>query len=200
MIDFKSQCLLCSKAWFLLLSSSMTSLKDDLYLNNDEGSSVPIMYYSVWNERFFPAFDLDVVKLTAQFVARNGRQFLTNLMNREQRNYQASLIFITFSYLWTTTTCQQQPQIWGPEGCCCTQVWQYFQLWWKKRIIEILLVWLPAASAFPVPVLYQALGAVHEGLDPAQGCHEKTGGRKQERKSHQGTCKFIKLFLFHFSL
>lgn len=30
----------------------------------------------------------DVVKLTAQFVARNGRQFLTNLMNREQRNYQ----------------------------------------------------------------------------------------------------------------
>ena len=33
-------------------------------------------------------FLLDVVKLTAQFVARNGRQFLTNLMNREQRNYQ----------------------------------------------------------------------------------------------------------------
>jgi len=34
------------------------------------------------------AFDLDVVKLTAQFVARNGRQFLTTLMNKEQRNYQ----------------------------------------------------------------------------------------------------------------
>ncbi|CAG0893723.1 unnamed protein product, partial [Cyprideis torosa] len=34
------------------------------------------------------AFDLDIVKLTAQFVARNGRQFLTNLMNREARNYQ----------------------------------------------------------------------------------------------------------------
>ena len=34
------------------------------------------------------AFDLDVVKLTAQFVARNGRQFLTQLMNREQKNYQ----------------------------------------------------------------------------------------------------------------
>jgi splicing factor 3A subunit 1 len=41
---------------------------------------------------FFSAFDLDVVKLTAQFVARNGRQFLTNLMNREQRNYQASFM------------------------------------------------------------------------------------------------------------
>lgn len=28
------------------------------------------------------------MKLTAQFVARNGRQFLTTLMNKEQRNYQ----------------------------------------------------------------------------------------------------------------
>ncbi|XP_042300519.1 splicing factor 3A subunit 1-like, partial [Sceloporus undulatus] len=34
------------------------------------------------------AFDLDVVKLTAQFVSRNGRQFLTQLMQKEQRNYQ----------------------------------------------------------------------------------------------------------------
>lgn len=34
------------------------------------------------------ALDLDIVKLTAQFVARNGRTFLTNLMNREQRNFQ----------------------------------------------------------------------------------------------------------------
>uniref|UniRef100_S4RRN5 Splicing factor 3a, subunit 1 n=1 Tax=Petromyzon marinus TaxID=7757 RepID=S4RRN5_PETMA len=32
-------------------------------------------------------FDLDVVKLTAQFVARNGRSFLTQLMAKEQRNY-----------------------------------------------------------------------------------------------------------------
>ncbi|PIK60619.1 putative splicing factor 3A subunit 1 [Apostichopus japonicus] len=32
-------------------------------------------------------FELDIVKLTAQFVARNGRQFLTNLMNKESRNY-----------------------------------------------------------------------------------------------------------------
>lgn len=27
------------------------------------------------------------MKLTAQFVARNGRQFLTTVMQREQRNY-----------------------------------------------------------------------------------------------------------------
>lgn len=37
---------------------------------------------------FFSFFFRDIVKLTAQFVARNGRQFLTNLMNREARNYQ----------------------------------------------------------------------------------------------------------------
>ena len=36
----------------------------------------------------FRLISRDVVKLTAQFVARNGRGFLTNLMNREQRNYQ----------------------------------------------------------------------------------------------------------------
>ena len=32
------------------------------------------------------AYDLDVVKLTAQFVARNGRQFLTNLMVRRNKS------------------------------------------------------------------------------------------------------------------
>ena len=37
-------------------------------------------------DSFLDFFDTcrNIVKLTAQFVARNGRQFLTNLMNREQ--------------------------------------------------------------------------------------------------------------------
>jgi splicing factor 3A subunit 1 len=30
--------------------------------------------------------DVDIIKLTAQFIARNGRPFLTNLMSKEQRN------------------------------------------------------------------------------------------------------------------
>ena len=34
------------------------------------------------------AQDLDIIKLTAQFVAIHGRSFLTSLMNKEQRNYQ----------------------------------------------------------------------------------------------------------------
>ncbi|KAI8370651.1 Pre-mRNA splicing factor PRP21 like protein-domain-containing protein [Radiomyces spectabilis] len=34
------------------------------------------------------AQDLDIMKLTAQFAARNGRQFITQLAQRESRNYQ----------------------------------------------------------------------------------------------------------------
>ncbi|KAJ2491769.1 SF3a splicing factor complex subunit [Coemansia sp. RSA 2050] len=34
------------------------------------------------------AQDLDVIKLTAQFVARNGRQFMTMLAQQESQNYQ----------------------------------------------------------------------------------------------------------------
>ncbi|KAG0061597.1 Pre-mRNA splicing factor PRP21 like protein-domain-containing protein [Linnemannia elongata] len=34
------------------------------------------------------AQDLDIIKLTAQFVARNGRQFMVSLAQREARNYQ----------------------------------------------------------------------------------------------------------------
>ena len=48
----------------------------------------PAEYEFIADPPSISAFDLDVVKLTAQFVARNGRQFLTNLMNREQRNFQ----------------------------------------------------------------------------------------------------------------
>lgn len=34
------------------------------------------------------ALELDIVKLTAKFVARNGRSFLTQLMQKEAKNYQ----------------------------------------------------------------------------------------------------------------
>ena len=48
---------------------------------------IRILYFFFFLIHLYSRFR-DVVKLTAQFVARNGRQFLTNLMNREQRNYQ----------------------------------------------------------------------------------------------------------------
>jgi splicing factor 3A subunit 1 len=34
------------------------------------------------------AYELDLIKMTALFCARNGRHFMTQLMNREARNYQ----------------------------------------------------------------------------------------------------------------
>ena len=30
-------------------------------------------------------------------------------------------------HLWITTTCQQRPQIWVPEGGYCTQVWLHLE-------------------------------------------------------------------------
>ncbi|KAJ1974021.1 SF3a splicing factor complex subunit [Dimargaris xerosporica] len=38
------------------------------------------------------AHDLDVIKLTAQFVATNGRQFMTSLLQREQGNHQFAFL------------------------------------------------------------------------------------------------------------
>ncbi|XP_015364647.1 PREDICTED: splicing factor 3A subunit 1-like isoform X1 [Diuraphis noxia] len=48
----------------------------------------PKEFKFIANPPSISALDLDIVKLTALFVARNGRQFLTNLMTREQRNFQ----------------------------------------------------------------------------------------------------------------
>lgn len=58
------------------------------------------------------ALDLDIVKLTAQFVARNGRQFLTNLMNREQRNYQFDFLRPQHSlFLYFTKLLEQYTKV-----------------------------------------------------------------------------------------
>ncbi|KAJ2845617.1 SF3a splicing factor complex subunit [Coemansia erecta] len=43
------------------------------------------------------ALDLDVIRTTAQFVARNGRQFMAQLAQREQGNYQFDFLQPTHS-------------------------------------------------------------------------------------------------------
>jgi len=48
---------------------------------------------------------------------------------------------------------------------------------------------LLAPPALLVPVLHEAAGAVHQGPDSAQGCHEKAGGGEQEREDHPRTGK-----------
>ncbi|EMR10699.1 hypothetical protein PNEG_00850 [Pneumocystis murina B123] len=47
----------------------------------------PKFYFSV-SLPAISATDLDILKLTAQFVARNGREFQTTLSQRESRNFQ----------------------------------------------------------------------------------------------------------------
>lgn len=73
------------------------------------------------------AFDLDVVKLTAQFVARNGRQFLTQLMQKEQRNYQFDFLRPQHSlFNYFTKLVEQYTKVklllMNPCHCCCLKV------------------------------------------------------------------------------
>eukprot|EP00658_Telonema_sp_P-2_P008314 TRINITY_DN13125_c0_g1_i3.p1 TRINITY_DN13125_c0_g1~~TRINITY_DN13125_c0_g1_i3.p1 ORF type:complete len:652 (+),score=181.59 TRINITY_DN13125_c0_g1_i3:105-1958(+) len=44
--------------------------------------------FVVEHPKHVSSLEVDIVKLTAQFVAKNGRQFLTGLQNRESRNTQ----------------------------------------------------------------------------------------------------------------
>lgn len=53
--------------------------------------------YSVDIPEDMAALDLDVIKLTAQFVARNGKQFLTELTSREHANPQFAFLKPTHS-------------------------------------------------------------------------------------------------------
>uniref|UniRef100_H2YW44 Splicing factor 3A subunit 1 n=1 Tax=Ciona savignyi TaxID=51511 RepID=H2YW44_CIOSA len=48
----------------------------------------PASFEFTYDPPSISAYELDVVRLTAQFVARNGRSFLTQLMQREAKNYQ----------------------------------------------------------------------------------------------------------------
>lgn len=80
------------------------------------------------------AFDLDVVKLTAQFVARNGRQFLTQLMQKEQRNYQFDFLRPQHSLFNYFTKLVEQytkvawsgcrPGCWAQKACCPLTVYK----------------------------------------------------------------------------
>ena len=65
----------------------------------------PVDFEFIADPPSISAFDLDVVKLTAQFVARNGRQFLTNLMHREQKNYQFDFLRPQHSLFQVSSSC-----------------------------------------------------------------------------------------------
>lgn len=66
------------------LAQETSKLIQETFVPKDPPSEFEFIY----DPPSINALDIDIVKLTAQFVARNGRQFLTQLMNREQRNSQ----------------------------------------------------------------------------------------------------------------
>ncbi|RWW03837.1 hypothetical protein GW17_00032973 [Ensete ventricosum] len=62
--------------------------------------------------------ELDVIKLTAQFVAHNGKTFLTNLTNREMSNPQFHVLKLTRSMFtfFTTLTAAYSKVLMPPTG------------------------------------------------------------------------------------
>lgn len=66
------------------LGQDAQKIIQDIFVPKDP----PPEFEFVYDPPSINALDIDIVKLTAQFVARNGKQFLAQLMNREQRNYQ----------------------------------------------------------------------------------------------------------------
>lgn len=86
------------------------------------------------------AFDLDVVKLTAQFVARNGRQFLTQLMQKEQRNYQFDFLRPQHSLFHYFTKLVEQytkvkPFLQGASVICSLYTDMNIKPLWKIKLV-----------------------------------------------------------------
>ncbi|XP_076454241.1 splicing factor 3A subunit 1-like [Babylonia areolata] len=80
----KGQEPLAPKAPFILQRPQQEPVKiPEVFIPKDP----PAEFEFIVDPPSISAYELDVVKLTAQFVARNGRQFLTTVMQREQRNY-----------------------------------------------------------------------------------------------------------------
>uniref|UniRef100_G3PDS4 Splicing factor 3A subunit 1 n=1 Tax=Gasterosteus aculeatus aculeatus TaxID=481459 RepID=G3PDS4_GASAC len=112
------------------------------------------------------AFDLDVVKLTAQFVARNGRQFLTQLMQKEQRNYQFDFLrpqhslFNYFTKLVEQYTKFQERERKKEEEEREKERVAYAQIDWHDFVVVETVDFQPNEQGhFPPPTTPEELGA-----------------------------------------
>uniref|UniRef100_A0AAQ5YQA7 Splicing factor 3A subunit 1 n=1 Tax=Amphiprion ocellaris TaxID=80972 RepID=A0AAQ5YQA7_AMPOC len=122
------------------------------------------------------AFDLDVVKLTAQFVARNGRQFLTQLMQKEQRNYQFDFLRPQHSlFNYFTKLVEQYTKILIPPKGLLTKLKKeaenpkesnllialaYAQIDWHDFVVVETVDFQPNEQGhFPPPTTPEELGA-----------------------------------------
>ncbi|PIA15805.1 Surp module, partial [Coemansia reversa NRRL 1564] len=87
--DSKSTAPTSDVAAEMILSGADTASKSEVDKDNKQTSpQKPDPQRFISTMPAVSAQDLDVIKLTAQFVARNGRQFMTGLAQRESNNYQ----------------------------------------------------------------------------------------------------------------
>lgn len=85
---------------------------DQTFLNNEP----PPKFEFIVDPPSLNAKELDLIKLTAQFVAKNGRSFLTDLMHKEAKNYQFDFLRPQHSlFVYFTTLVEQYTKILIPS-------------------------------------------------------------------------------------
>merc|ERR1719421_2134207 len=70
-------------------------------MNNKPTAAPPPYQFSLVHPTGLSAMDMDIIKMTAQYTAVSGRQFLAGLAQREQRNPQFDFLkptHVLFSY------------------------------------------------------------------------------------------------------
>lgn len=83
--------------------------------------------------------DIDVIKLTAQFVARNGGPFRTNLMNKESRNPLFDFLKPQHSHFtFFTRLVEQYTKILLPAKDVFTKLQNEVSAWQKSVFKPIL--------------------------------------------------------------
>ncbi|TNN07224.1 Splicing factor 3A subunit 1 [Schistosoma japonicum] len=95
----------------------------------------PVEFEFIYDPPSINAVDIDIIKLTAQFIARNGRQFVTQLMNREMRNYQFDFLRSQHSMFgYYTKLVEQYTKILIPPKDIITKLEEELEK--PKRLLE----------------------------------------------------------------
>jgi len=129
--------------------------------------------------------DLDLVKLTAQFVARNGKGFLTDLAMKEARNMEFNFLKPTHSmFTFFTALCDAYSKV---RGTYNTSLQQHFSVFIFTKSSKdgqvasfhysLIRRLLPGAHAARGHVRQAARGHAEQVRDCSRCCR---GGQKPE--------------------
>lgn len=80
------------------------------------------------------SFDLEVVKLTAQCVAKNGKEFLSELMDKEKSNFQFDFLKPQHSLFdYFTRLVEQYTKVLLPQKTIVRNLRQEAQVMWSRQ-------------------------------------------------------------------